>query len=409
MNLPGTFSGRWDELYLFAECVNLARRGQPQVILIEGETGIGKTALLRAFEAANQQRDERAARVFTVAAPEESRYDPVLQAVLAVTAKRIYDRVGGKREAKDLFFEWIGAIPGVGDLAAAIGATADAVHRRRRKANAAGVPLDEDVEALMLAARRPLTLLLDDLHLAEPPAIARLEALIRASVGGTRLLLVGTYRPAGPMAAEPSIRKLIDVLPAGSVRHRKLRALTVKEMTLWVDKQFPRAAKKEAFLDWLSASTGGHPATVERTLAHLLDQSLIRFVNGHWEIHPDPDWLEVQQASDSTVDLSGIKPEIAEVVRTASVLGEEFDGSSLAALLEQDELYVEDQLALGVHHGLVGIIGEVTLPDGEISTLYRFATPYLRSSLYRSLVPERRAELERRQREAIAVFDIFPR
>ncbi len=392
------FSGRWDELYLFAQCIDLVKRGEPQVILIEGEAGIGKTALLKALAAAIQQRDERAARVFTLVAPDEGRYDPILEAVLAVTAKRVYDRVGGKREAKDLLFEWIGAIPGVGDFAAAVGATMDAVHRRWRQANAPGAPVDEDIEALLLTARRPLTLLFDDLHRADPEAIARLEVLIRASVRGTRLLLVGMYCPAAPRAVPPAIRKLIDTLPAGSVRHRKLRALTAKEMNLWLDKQFPRAARSAAFLDWLSDSTGGHPATIERTLAHLLDQSLIRFVNSHWEIDPDPERLNVPQASDPVVDLGGITPEITEIVLAASVLGEDFDGSTLAQLLDQDELYVEDQLALAVHHGLVEITGETTLPDGEIATLYRFATPYLRSTLYHSLAADHRTTLEQRKR-----------
>ncbi len=402
MSLPNVFSGRWDELYLFAQCWNQARRGQPQIILIEGEPGLGKTALLGAFAAAHERQHERHLRVFTLQPPTAGSYDPVREATLAITAKRLYERVGGRRGAKGLLFEWISAIPGWGNFAAAVTASVDAVRRRRVRAAAGGGELEEDVEALLLSAQRSLTLLFDDLHLADAAAIARLEGLIRAAGKGTRLLLVGVYRPAARGSVDPPIRKLIQALPAGKVHHRKLRALTAKEVNLWLNKQFPMAVKSPDFLEWLLDSTGGHPATLETTLAHLLDRSVIRFVGGHWEIEADRERHEVAQTSEAVVDLSGIRPEVADVVRSASVIGEEFDGSSLARLLDQDELYVEDQLALGVHHDLLVVVGETTLSDGEIATLYRFATPYLRAALYNGLPSERRSHLE--QQRSATVF-----
>ncbi len=392
MNQPAVFAGCRAELYLLAQCLHQARRGEPQVVLIEGEPGIGKTALLRAFAATREPRDERL-RLLFLQPPGVAEYDPVPQAALGLTAKRLYDRVGGRREAKDLLLEWMGVIPGWGDLVAAVSATADALRRRRGE----GRVEDEDVEALLAAARRPLVLLFDDLHQAEREAIARLEVLIRALGKRRRLLLVGVYRPAVRGAEDPPIRQLVAALPPGSVRHRKLRALIPKEINLWLDKQFPRAVRDAAFLDWLLEATGGHPATIERTLAHLLARSAIRFVDRHWEVEADRSLLERPQTESISVDLSGIRPEVAAIVQSASVLGEEFDGSALAQLLDQDELYVEDQLALAVHHGLLQIIGEATLPDGDIATLYRFTTPYLRSALYHTLSAERRAALEQQR------------
>ncbi|CAN5743107.1 hypothetical protein BH23GEM7_BH23GEM7_24960 [soil metagenome] len=395
------FSGRWDELYLFSQCRDDARRGQPQLILIEGEPGIGKTALLGAFAAAYSQH-ERRPRTYTVRPPEAGRYDPIHEAVAAMTGKRFYEKVGGRSEAKDLAFEWIGALPGPGDLLAAIGATADALRRRQLRKTTQGIVIDEDIEALLVAARRPLVLFLDDLHLMDEAALPRFEALIRAAGRRTRLLLVGVFRPAPRGSHDPPIRRLIQALPAESIHLRKLRALTPKEMALWLDKQFPRAVKPASFLDWIYESSGGHPATIAATLTQLLERSVIRFVGGHWEIQADPEHHAIAEA-ESTVDLGGIDDVIAEVVRGGSVLGDEFDGASLARLLERDELYIEDQLALAVHQRLLQVLGEIDLPDGDISTLYRFTTPYLRASLYRSLPGEQRAELEQRRSATSAI------
>ena len=87
---------------------------------------------------------------------------------------------------------------------------------------------------------------------------------------------------------------------------------------------------------------------------------------------------------------------MADIVRTASMFGDEFDALTLAQLLEMDQLDLEDRLSVAVRFGLLNVAGEWEQAGGEISTLYRFASSAVRAALHRSLSAEQRQVFETR-------------
>jgi hypothetical protein len=407
MNATLTFSGRVDELQLLFRGLGRAALGQPHVIFLEGAPGMGKSSLLQLFALRATHR-HKASCVIHVRSPGSGRYAPVAQAAKAATNKQLYDKVGGRRKAiaaaRDLLPDWVGAVPGIGDVVAAIVATVQAIRRRRRgQAYSPSFTLSEDAEALLtVAARRPLVLLLDDLQDANDAEVAELDRLIRAAKHESKLLVIGAYRPTPQGAPDPPIHRLVAALPADTAHHHKLRELTAHELHLWLRKRFPHVEVPRDFLDWLCRYTGGHPAAVEDTLTRLLQRSVIRFINRHWQIEERVDAALARDDAEGaatvpTVDLSGIRPAVVEILRAASAYGDEFNGSSLALLVEKDELYVEDQLALAAHHKLVETIGEATLANGEITTVFRFTSSHLRAVLARDLTSQDRATFARRQ------------
>jgi predicted ATPase len=404
------FAGRVTELQFLFQCLGKAAHGEPQVVFLEGVPGVGKSALLQMFGVRAADR-QKSTYVFYVRPPEDGAYTPVARAALDSTNKQLYDKVGGRRKAiaaaRDLLPEWVSAIPVLGNLMAAIVATAQFIRRRRqRQSFARNISLSDDTEALLaVALRRPLVLLLDELEVAESGAIVELERLVRGAGSGTKLLVVGAYSPKSAGVADAAIEQLIATLPPRVFQRCQLKELDRQELRFWLQKRFPHILIPESFLGWLYERTGGHAASVEALLNRLIDRSVIRFVGRRWEIRED---LEEQDSAAHTaagetlkVDLSAVRPEVVAVLRAASVLGEEFDGSTLAQLLEKDELQVEDQLALAAHHRIVQIVGETSLPDGEIATRYRFRSSHLRSVLCRDLTADARAKLAER-REAVA-------
>jgi hypothetical protein len=349
---------------------------------------VGKTALLRALVVAPGRRWLRGARVLSLRAPEGEPYEPVHHAALAATSSRLYRRLGGTPQAtttaRGLIIDWLSVIPAWGDLLNAIVGTLDVLQRRRRERAFAGIDTpDEDVAALIAASRRrPLILLVDDLERAAAGAVARLQSLIEVA-DEARILILGAYRPTAPGIPDPPVHRLRRTLPGKgeSFLHLRLEGLDEAGVAEWARETFRGSEPPPSLVRWLHAATGGHPARLEATLAHLVETGAARRESGGWHFTEDPEARTIPAFADSLADLGALAPEVAAVLGSASVLGDEFDAVTLARLLGEDELEVEDRLALGVHYGVLRNLGERALDDGEVTSLFRFTSPHLRAAL----------------------------
>ncbi|MBA2669927.1 MAG: AAA family ATPase [Gemmatimonadetes bacterium] len=388
MSKAQIFAGRIDELQHLSSCLHRAVDGEPNVVLIQGSAGVGKSALLEVFRERAARR-EKAGWVFHVGPRAEGAYQPISQAAVLATNKQAYDRLGGRRKAmesaRELLPGWLSAIPVVGNLIAAVTATLQILRRNRRPAQAVAQAPDDAGEALLsAAASHPLVLLLDDLHQADEDAVEQVERVIRALRRGHKLLLVVTYRPTPPGVEDPPIQRMIRSLPGDALERRVLRELSEPELEIWLNRRFPHIVVPPPFLHWLYGRTGGHPAALEVTVQQLLDRSMIRFADRHWQIAAEA--VERDDSIDDSpaeIDLGHVQPATAAVLRAASAFGDEFNGADVARSTGHDELYIEDQLATAAHYKLVRVIGETVDGDGEVATLYRFASSHLRVSLAR--------------------------
>jgi hypothetical protein len=85
--------------------------------------------------------------------------------------------------------------------------------------------------------------------------------------------------------------------------------------------------------------------------------------------------------------LARLSPAAADAIRSAARIGFEFDGVTLARVLGQDELAVEDRLAIAARAGLIRTIGTRDLPGGDVASLYRFESEALRIAIVTAAVP----------------------
>jgi predicted ATPase len=200
----GGFVGRAEELARLLAALERAGQGQPSIVLVAGDAGVGKTRLVA--ELADRAR-QRGARVLVGGCLEVGDvglpYVPVIAALRSLAAEI---------EGEELLGSVAKGLPGLGRLlpelaeetaTAAVGGDFDQLQ------------VFDAVRALLvrLAERAPVLLVLEDLHWADPSTRALLVFLHRTLHVG-RVLMIGSYRadelfrrhPLRPWLAELSRR-----------------------------------------------------------------------------------------------------------------------------------------------------------------------------------------------------------
>ncbi|HVR30164.1 MAG TPA: AAA family ATPase [Thermoanaerobaculia bacterium] len=381
--------GRQRERDQFAAQLAAAAQGRARMLLFEGEPGIGRSALLDEIQA-SPLLPRRRIRVLRIDLNDGDPGDVVLRAALTLERSGWSGRLGGRRTGafvRKLLPDWLGAIPGIGDVLEAIAATTEAVRKRRRTRPTE--PRSQHARELAaVARRRPLALLLDDLHLAGDEAVEALRRLVIDAEGGVRLLVVATCRAPRLGAHRQAVHRLPERMPADRLLHHRMEPLTLDEIREWIEQRYPLTHPAQWLAGALLDEGGGVPSAMVADMHRLRDAGAILPAGHRWTV--DQPKAEFVFASDIELDASDIAlPEpVSAALRSATRLPPEFDALALAGLLGEDELVVEDRLAVAVRAGALVNLGVADLDNGDFSTRFRFTSSALRSRFHRSALAD---------------------
>ncbi|MEU4368851.1 AAA family ATPase [Micromonospora chersina] len=334
------------------------------LVLVAGEPGIGKTTLVSA--AADEAR-RRGALVLGAACWDSDSapgYWPWVQ-VLRRLSRRPDDWARAQEAAGSglaaLLGEGTGADP-AGDEPADDGGQAEfALH-------------DAVTTALVAVAQhRPVVVVLDDLHWADPASM-RLLQFATQHTWFERLLLVGTYRDAEVESGDHRLRPLLLPLTAKATTIT-LTGLARDEVAALIRRTAGREPGAD-LVDEVHRRTGGNPFFVEQTarlwhtdgLATTIAPGVREAVRRRLDQLPNP---------------------VVEALTVAAVLGRDFHRQVLAACLPGPAAQVDRLLDRAATARLV-------LPRGD--GRFAFAHDLVRETLYDGL-----ADAERRARHAALV------
>jgi len=358
--------GRGPEAAILGEVLDQLGAGQPALVLVEGEAGIGKTRLLEHVLADARARGMQVVRSRAVELEQTRPFGLVAAAF------------GCDRSAAD---PRRAAIAGL--LASPVGdggpvtVTSDPGLRFR------AVDAFADLaEALALAG--PLVIGVDDLQWADPSSLLTLGAVARR-VAGLPVALVGCLRPL-PRGAD--LDRLTGGLEAAGARRMPLGPLAAGAVHDLVADVV--AAEPGPALLAETAGAGGNPLFVTELVGALVQEGAVQVADGRAEVaHPAlPPTLRLTILR----RLSFLPEPAVQALRAASILGPAFSLTDLATITGSS--------ALGLSEALDGAARAGVIEDD--GTRLRFRHDLIRDALYQDLPGGVRLGLHREAGQRLA-------
>ncbi|HEX5289064.1 MAG TPA: AAA family ATPase [Streptosporangiaceae bacterium] len=359
MALAGTLIGRGRELAILGELMRAAAGGRGRAVLIEGEPGIGKSALVHAALAG---ADDAGCQVFWGAGDELGQALPLLP---------LLDGLQVREHPEDPRRATIVRLLR-GELAADRGTDVSA-------------ELAEQLLALVSeqCAALPTVLVVDDLHWADRASVALWGRLARAA-GHLPLLLIGTIRPvphrddllavrrtSGDLVrlrltglAEPAVAELVAALAGGRPDDKLLR---------------------------LADGAAGNPLYVTELVAALTRNSSLTVTDtGTAELLSGPAPRSLSAAIADRLDF--VSGPVREVLQAAALLGVDFAVPDLATVLGRG---VADLVPAVDVARAAGVLA-------ESGSALSFRHPLIRAALYDAMLAPVRAAWHRDAGRALA-------
>ena len=337
------FVDRQAELALISRRLDEARAGQGSFIAISGEPGIGKTRLAQAAASVGRKKG------FTVfwGQCHDGQYIPpywpwkqILRDLLNLLPSRSSHQ--GKAIAGALS-EIVSDVsqPPAGQKA-----------ETKLMGDAARLAILESVTALLRLAseKRPLLLVLDNLHCADVPSLQLLQ-IVSQEMSGYRLVIIGSHRES-PAEAGSTLRETIGSLAGQSFFEGILLSgwdlASVADCLEACGIANPSSPLVQAVHD----RTEGNPLFV-REVARLLQHKGLVGVGGSPEAQPWESHIPQKVRLAILGLFERLTTPCREALAAAAIIGREFDLPLLREILPGDGSGVEARLEEALAHGLI--------------------------------------------------------
>jgi predicted ATPase len=342
--------GRDENLRVLHASLQRALAGQRQLVLIAGEAGIGKTALMNTF--LNQIREKGPVLIAMGQCVEQygtrEAYLPIFDA-LAVLMRGI--------QGKEVIAQfsryaptWLVQMPGIvpDDQLATLQQRVQGATQTRM--------LREFWEALeTLAIDYPILLGLEDLQWSDSSTLDLLSVIARRREPA-RLLLIGSYRPADVIVSGHPLRSVAqDLQMHGFCVEMLPDYLTETEVAEYISDRFPKNKFPPELSKLVHRVSGGNPLFFTVVLDDLIADQSVMQRDGGWILNKPVQ--EIAGSESRTLrrviesQLARLSPLEQQILEAAAVVGREFSAHIVAAALEAAAAEIEQRCDKLVQRG----------------------------------------------------------
>ena len=393
----GSLVGRETELARLLALFGQVTGGQRQTVFVQGEAGIGKSAIVDALLGAIRASAKPAAIGYGQSVDQRGEREPFM-AVLEALERLGHGPSGARLRSvlRSVAPSWLAQLP-------ALQKPVDAERLRRWHADATPLRMLREFASLVetISHEVPLVLVLEDLHWSDRGTVD-LVSVIAQRADPARVMLVGTYRPAEAAALDHPIQQVLALLRArGRCVDIKLEYLSRTDVATYLARRLPGAPVADEVIALVHARSDGNPLFMIVLANHLLARGWLAEGGGGWRLTESLSTLDEAVPDNLRQLIEGqllfASPEERDVLEVASVAGVAFDAPAVAAGLDRAVDAVEATChRLCDERRWLRRVGARQWPDGVPAERYAFHHWLYQRTLYDRLAPSRRATLHER-------------
>ncbi|MBC8742950.1 AAA family ATPase [Paraburkholderia sp. UCT31] len=377
--------GRDEEIELLLRRWQRAKHGEGQVVLLSGEPGIGKSRLTTALEEEVQFEPHDRLRYFCSLRHQESAFYPFISQLERAAGLRRDDTAEQRLDKLEAVLACAADNPGE---AAPLVAGLLSIPTEGRYPALNLTPQqykDRTLSTIIaqikgLAKRRPLLILFEDAHWADPSSLDALDHLVDR-IETLPALLIVSFRPE--FMSRWIGRSEVTLLTLNRL-HPRQRAEMIERVALG------KALPKEV-TDQIIEHTDGIPLFVEELTRMVLESGVLREQNGRYVLDGPLPPLAIPMTLHASLmaRLDRLAP-VRDVAQVAAAIGRRFSYELISAVASMPKERLDDALNHLVSAELVFRRGAP--PEAE----YTFKHALVQDAAYSSMLRDRRQQLHAR-------------
>ena len=367
--IPHKLYGRETEIAaLVTAFEHMAASGQPELVLVSGYSGIGKSSLVRELHRPVVQR-----RGYFISGKFDQYQRDIPYVTITQAFRELIQQILAESEARiAMWKQRLGAALGgnarlivdlIPQLRLIVGSPPPVAELPPTEARNRFQGVLRQFIAVFAQREHPLTLFLDDLQWVDAASLALIEdALTHPDLHF--LLIVGAYRDNEVDATHPLMASL-DVIrqhaaPVTEVKLAPLPAAALNQLV--ADTLHAPTASCTPLTHLVFERTGGNPFFFIQFFDSLHKEGLLqqdaKSRNWQWDL----DQIEAKDFADNVVDLVAGKllrlpAETQDALRLAACLGTRFDAHHLALVSGQSQAEIKQSLTAAVRESLILFAG----------------------------------------------------
>ncbi len=395
--------GREQETNAITLTLKLAMSGKPQLLLLGGEAGLGKTRLCRALTETCQAEGVLTLVGQALVQDQALPFGPFLDAF-----RRYYSTLARQGNSSTppglpyflrLLPELAQLFPEAAPVALEIGGTPAQQQQHLFQSILNGLRAE--------LHHQPLTLILEDLHWADETSLELLAFLARQlglnqpNNSAEPLLLFATYRTEELPDTPTLSRLLVQLNNQRQLQEIRLNPLSNADHTRLINSILGQSVSTE-YSSLLFSRDEGNPFFTEELLGAMVATGQLQQQNGRWVKQPGLVLsLPLSLKASITERVASLPASDQETLAYAATIGREFDFELLATLGSQSERELLATLRRAITLQLISEVTNPISPDTLENERYQFRHALTREAIYSDMLTRERRLRHRAVAEAL--------